>query len=174
MKQITTVIFLTCFLLVGCNNKPETDTTLQSETTTPEKTREDKEDRNRNVILEAFEGVNAHDVEKMFANSASDHMEYYDGSRPAAKGVDTLKAWGKAFFAAIPDVKDKVLEVVADDNVVMAYVETTGTPINDFMGPNTAGKEFKGRWVHIFKLNDEGKITEHRSVGGLTSGMQKN
>jgi predicted ester cyclase len=47
---------------------------------------------------------------------------------------------------------------------VAAYADWTGTFKNDLMGIKASGKPVNLRDVDIFKLNDAGKIIEHRSV----------
>ena len=101
----------------------------------------------------------------MLKDAAPDVVDYNDGSMPPVKNLDTLKAGIKAWMDAVPDYKMENVEYFADGNKVLVYYESSGTWTGDLMGMKATGKSFsKVKDIEIFTLNDEGKVTEHRSV----------
>jgi predicted ester cyclase len=112
-----------------------------------------------------MEGLKNRNVDQMLKDAAPDAVDYNDGSMPPVKNLDTLKAGIKAWMEAVPDYKMENVEYYADGNKVLVYYESSGTWKGDFMGMKATGKSFsKVKDVEIFTLNDEGKVTEHRSV----------
>src|SRR3982751_1744711 len=166
MKRIFFFIIAAAFSLVACNNKSES--TVSSDAKDTAKTamddKETKEIRNRKIVMESIEAFNAHDVDAVMKEADPNTMEYGDGSMTPIKGIDSVKAGMKMWFAAIPDVKGEDFKVVADGDWVMVYGKWTGTWKNEFMGQKATGKSFKIYDVDIFKLNEDGKIMEHHNV----------
>lgn len=163
MKKVLMAV-ITTTLLVACNN-PNTASTSGN---TKMNDNEQKQERNKQTALasvRAFETGNADMVLKDIDNDA---VEYGEGSMKPVKGADSIRAgmkkWLPSFKTAFPDYKMSNVVAVADSNYVMVYGEYTGTFKNDFMGKKATGKSFKINDVDIFKFNDAGKITEHRSI----------
>jgi predicted ester cyclase len=77
----------------------------------------------------------------------------------------------KMWLSNVQDYKGENLEAVADDNKVFVYGDWSRTFKGDFMGMKVAGKKFKAKDVDIFTFNDEGKMTEHRSIQSMAGLM---
>ena len=168
MKQILIAAF-TALSFTACNdtatttnNASDTDSTKMS-TTTATDSKEAKEERNKQIVEASLKGVDDGDVDVVFKDAAPDMVDYGDGSMKPMK-VDSVKGFLKMWMAAIPDYKGSDFTTVADGDNVMVYGTWSGTWKNDMMGAKATGKSFKIKDVDFFKLNDDGKITEHRSV----------
>jgi len=111
--------------------------------------------------MKAFykEVINAHNVEaadKYCASGFKDH-----NPDPGFKGdLKGLKANFKAFFAAFPDVKVEVKQVVVEGDLVVARVIMSGTQKGEFAGMPASGKKFKIQGIDMVKLNKDGKATD--------------
>jgi predicted ester cyclase len=61
---------------------------------------------------------------------------------------------------------------LADGDHVAVIADWSGTFKNDLMGMKATGKMFKFKDLDLFKLNEEGKIIEHRSIANLAAVLQ--
>lgn len=165
MKKVHLLAFAACLFFAACNdgaNNTVADSNNKGDTT--KMTQEDKEERNKKVVLESMDAMNAHNPDNVLKNVTADGVDYGDGNMPPVKGMDSVKASINAFLAAFPDYKGDNLQAVADGDKVMVYGDWSGTFKNDFMGMKATGKSFKVKDVDIFEMNDEGKITSHRNI----------
>jgi len=76
------------------------------------------------------------------------------------KGTKGVKKRILDFRKAVPDLKVKVDDVLAEGNKVVATWEMSGTFKHDYNGIKGTGKKFNVRGVDLFKIN-EGKIQEN-------------
>lgn len=150
-------------LLCGCGSYSSSSESPNADSSAPD-SQESKEERNKKVVMASMEAMGKGDVDAMLKDAAPDAVDYNDGSMPPMKVNDSLKAMLKGFMTAFPDYKMTNVEYFADGNKVLVYYECSGTWKADMMGMKATGKEFKSRDVEIFTFNDEGKVTEHRSV----------
>ena len=152
-------------LLSACENKDSGESTANTDSTAS--TEVNVQERNKKIVMESFDAMAKGDVDGMFKNAAPDAVDYGEGSMPPMKNQDSIKNIIKGFMAAFPDYKIIGPEFYADGNKVLVYYECTGTWKGDMMGMKATGKSFKSRDVEIFTFNDEGKVTEHRSVQNM-------
>ncbi len=175
MKKTLVLLCAPVLLMVACNTSSKNEVTGSDSTapvsSTTSNSTESKEERNKQVIMESMHALLKGDADKTLKNATPDFVDYGDGSMPALKGIDTLKAGLKAWLSNLKDYKAENLEAVADGNRVMVYGDWSGTFKGDFMAMKTAGKSFKIRDVDIFTFNDSGKITDHKSVQSMAGMM---
>ena len=166
MKKIFLVITAGTLSLAACNsdNKSTTSDDKKMSDEKMSSSTEDKEERNKKIIMESVEAFNTHNADETLKNVASETIDYGDGSMPAVKNVDSIKAGMKSYMNAFPDVKGENLKYIADGDYVVVWGDWSGTFKNDFMGMKATNKLFKYKEADIFKLNEDGKIIEHRSV----------
>ncbi len=169
MKKL--LIFFCCstLLLAACNSAPDnekavTDSTTMASTNNSE---ESKEERNKQVAMECVRAVMNNNADEASKNLDPNAVDYYDGSGPPVRGIDSIKAGMKMFMSNMENYKGENLEAVADGNKVFIYGDWSGKFKGDFMGMKVAGKKFKAKDVDIFTFNDAGKMTEHRSVQSM-------
>ena len=107
------------------------------------------------------------DLDGVFKDVAPGFTDYADGTIPSTNSVDTLKSFIKMMEASITDYKGENLKYYADGDYVLVHGDWGGVFKNNFMGIKATGKPVKFKDVDIFKLNDDGKITEHHSIQNL-------
>jgi predicted ester cyclase len=178
MKKIFVMMAASLLMLTACNSD-KTESTgekMEEGKMSDDKmssSAEDKEERNKKIVMASLEGIKAQDVNIVLKDAAADITDFADGSMPVTKGLDSVRAGITSWFAAFPDVKIEDFKIVADGDWVMVWGNWSGTWKGDFMGQKATGKSYKAKDVDIFKLNDEGKITEHHFVQSpMTVGMQ--
>jgi len=162
-KKFLMLAAATC-MLAACNNDKTATTDDKMGDEKMSSSAEDKEERNKKTALASIEGFKSHDVNTILKDAAPDATDYGDGSRPATKGLDSIRPGLTAWLTAFPDVKGENLTAVADGDWVMIWGDWSGTWKGDFMGQKSTGKSYKIKDVDIFKFNDEGKIIEHHNV----------
>lgn len=171
MKQLLLPAFAATLFFTSCSNEAaQVNATATDSATKTEigNSAEDKEERNKKAALGSVAGINAHDVDAVVKDAAPDMIDYYDGSGPPMKGVDSIKIGLGHFLASIPDIKGENIEAFADGNTVIVTGDWSGTFKKDMMGIKATNRSFKIRDADVFTFNDEGKITSHR---GIQSGI---
>ena len=76
------------------------------------------------------------------------------------QGADGMKAMMTMFFAAFPDLSVKIDEIVAEGDLVVGRMTTSGTHKADFMGIPATGKNVSFTEMHMVRIVN-GKATEH-------------
>lgn len=165
MKKVILFLSLIPMLVASCNNAKTTDETTKKDASTASS--ESKQERNKKVVMASFENFMKGDIDATFKDVAPGYVDYMDGTTPAQKNIDSVKAGMKAFTNAIEGYKGDNLKYYADGNDVLVFAEWSGVFKKDFMGMKATGKPIRFRDIDMFKLNDEGKITEHSSIQNL-------
>ncbi len=68
---------------------------------------------------------------------------------------------------SIEGYKGENLRYYADGDYVLVHGDWSGIFKNDLMGLKATGQPIKFKDVDIFKLNEEGKVTEHSSIQNM-------
>jgi len=166
MKKILLFSTAAVFFLAACNSSDQA--TVKGMNTGKESPAEvpaavSKSQRNRQTVEALFSNMNKHDVASMFSAMAPDCMDYGDGSGKPAP-LDSVKAGMANWFTAFPDFKSENKQVMADGDWVMVWSDQSGTWKGYLSGQKPTGKAFKAQDVDIFRLNAEGKVTEHHNI----------
>jgi len=165
------LIAATAFACIAsaCNNNGSSSTASATDTSSTMMTesKTDMTQKNKQTALAADEAVNKHDADGLFKDAAPDFTDYGDGSMAPVKGIDSNKKFFQTFLTAFPDVKGENLMAIAEGNHVVIYGDWSGTFKGELMGMKPTGKSYKLKDVDLFTFNDEGKITEHRSVQSM-------
>jgi predicted ester cyclase len=168
MKKTIVLLAVATALITACGtdaNKTEgTAEGKMSDTTATTTTAEDKEERNKKVIMASFDAMASRNVNEMLKDCAPDCVDYGDGSMPPVKGKDSISNMINQWMNAFPDSKGENLKYVADGDWVMVWGDWSGTFKKDFMGMKATNKSYKMKDVDIFKLNDAGQVVEHHNV----------
>jgi steroid delta-isomerase-like uncharacterized protein len=175
MKKFFSFITVTALLLLfACNDNSSTGVSNESSVASSDKdsSKDNKEERNKQTISSIIQSINNHDANAFFANCAADMKDYGDGSS-TPMNLDSTKMFINTLFTAFPDFKVSDEKIIADGDLVMLWAENSGTWKGDFMGQKANGKTFKFRDVDIFRLNDEGKITEHHNIQTMSTFAQQ-
>lgn len=174
MKKIIFSLLTASLMIVACNNDKKEESSAKKDETTMES----KQERNKKVIMASMESFSKGDLDGTFKDAAPNFTDYTDGSIPPMTNLDSLKGFIKMMTNSIENYKGENLKYYADGDYVLVHGDWVGTFKNDLMGIKATGKPIKFKDVDIFKLNDEGKITEHSSIQNvgavlMTAGMMK-
>ena len=177
MKKFILLMAIPILFLTSCNNEKKTDDSSDKKDTTLSSA-ENKQDRNKKVVMASMESFMKGDLDGTFKDAATDFVDYADGTTPPMSNIDSLKGFIKMLLASVEGYKGDNLKYYADGDYVLVHGDWGGTFKNDMMGIKATGKPVKFKDVDIFKLNDEGKIVEHSSVQNLgavlmAAGMMK-
>ena len=121
----------------------------------------EQEERNK-IIIESFiqEIFNEHNlssIEKYFGK------ETVEGSPQAGKSGEWFKLMLTEFFKAFPDWRANIEHIVAENNLVMIFLNGTGTHKGDFRGVPSTNKLVNIRPANLYKI-ENGVITGHWDV----------
>ncbi|OQP50990.1 hypothetical protein A4H97_03980 [Niastella yeongjuensis] len=159
----TTILFAACESNVNKTAEGGTEAKM-NDTTAGTATSESKSERNKKAVMASYDAMNSHNVNDALKYCTADVVDYGDGSMPPVKGRDSIAKMINGWMTAFPDNKAENVKYIADGDWVAVWADQTGTWKGDFMGMKATNKSYKVKDVDIFKLNDEGLITEHHNV----------
>ena len=114
-------------------------------------------DENRALVRRFYAALDQQDLDEVAALVAPTFRLRFD-SNPAMDGDGALGMF-RMFFAALPDVRHEVHDVVAEGNQVAARLTVHGTHRGELMGMPPTGKAVAFGSMNLFRLAD-GAITE--------------
>ena len=128
-------------------------------------------EQNKAIVLKFYEAFDRRDVEQgqklMSANIVSNGL---DGI--PLKGRDAVMQYGSQMFAAFPNGRHIIEEVIAEEDKVVTRGIFRGTHRGELMGIPPTGKQVTFSVIHIDRLVD-GKIVEHWGQGDTMTMMQQ-
>ncbi len=115
--------------------------------------------------------INGHNLNVMDEFASSDIVDH--AAEPgAAPGLKGMKQFLGPWFAAFPDVNSAINQIVAEGDMVVVYVTTTGTNTGEFMGIRPTGKSITMAEMHMVRIAN-GKFVEHWGVVDAAALMQQ-
>lgn len=176
MRQLIFPAIAALLLTAACNNEKKTGNEDKKDNAMM--MNESKLERNKKIIMASMEAVQKGDIDGVVKDAAPNFTDYTDGSMPPVTNLDSLKGFIKMLTTAIEGYKPSGMILVAEGDNVIAYATWSGTFKNDLMGIKATGKMVSFPDADYFKLNEEGKIVEHRAVQNIgavlmASGMMK-
>lgn len=119
-------------------------------------------ENNKKVIREFYEEVfHKHNLD---AVSRFMHNGYIQHNPDASQGKVGFVNFHKGFFAAVPDFRATINQMVAEGDLVYVYNTITGTHAGEgFLGYPPTGNKLKFDAVDMYRLRD-GKLCEHWDV----------
>jgi predicted ester cyclase len=100
-------------------------------------------------------------VESVFNNHDLSALEKY--LTDTVQGKEGFKQSLRAQFKAFPDIHAKMEHIVAENDLVVVYLNFTGTHKGEFQGIQPTGKEVNIRSADLYRIENE-KIVEHWDV----------
>ena len=86
-----------------------------------------------------------------------------EGSSQAGKGGEGFKRFLTDFFKAFPDMHTTIEQIVAENNLVVAFLNGSGTHKGEFHGIPPTNKQVSIRSADLYKI-ENGIITGHWDV----------
>jgi steroid delta-isomerase-like uncharacterized protein len=116
------------------------------------------------AFIERFfaEAINGHAIDRLDEFCAHDYKWHGTDNSEAlgdAMGFDEYVAVCEDFFAAFPDFKVNIREILVDENRVCVRYEEGGTHVKEFAGFPATNKPSRWSGIGIFHIRD-GKIHE--------------
>ena len=177
MKRLLAMLVVVCLLTIGCTNTPNTatdkDSSRMSNAATGVNSSNDMVEKNRATALASVQGFINHDANATLKDIAPDFVDYGDGSSPPIKGMDSCKAMINSMLTAFPDFNGANLMTLADGSHVAVFGDWSGTFKGNMKNMSPTGKSFKLKDVDLFTFNNNGQITEHRSVQSAEAMMMQ-
>ncbi len=117
---------------------------------------------NKKVVAEFYEEVfHKHDLTVV---DRFMHDDYIQHNPDANQGRTGFIEFHKGFFAAVPDFRATIIQMVAEGDRVYVYNRITGTHTGEgFLNHPATGNKIEFDAVDMFRLRD-GKLCEHWDV----------
>ena len=120
-----------------------------------------QEDRNkdliRSFIQEIFNEHKLYSIKKYFDDGS------IEGSPQSGKGGERFKQFLSDFFKAFPDMHTTIEHIVAEKNLVMVFLNGSGTHKGEFYGTPPTNKSVNVRSADLYKIENN-LITGHWDV----------
>ncbi len=125
-----------------------------------------KTDRNKAIYRELNQAANAGKI---------DYSKYYAESfeEKGIKGPKAAEANSAGYTKTFPDLQIRIIELIAEGDLVMARCEATGTQKGEMAGVPATNKTIKVAHWTINRFNAEGKIIESWNLNDNMSVMQQ-
>ena len=119
------------------------------------------EERNKTLIRSFIEEIfNQHNLSSMEKYFGRDSVE---GSPQAGKGGEGFKQFLTDFFEAFPDMHTTIEHIIAENNLVVVFLNGSGTQKGEFHGIPPTNKQVNIRSADLYKI-ENGIITGHWDV----------
>jgi predicted ester cyclase len=128
----------------------------------------DKKDRNKALYRELNQLTN----NGKLAESSKYYAESHE-IKGIGKGPKASETYALGFRKIFPDLNIRIIELIAEGDLVMARCEATGTQKGEMNGIPPTGKTGKIAHWTINRFNEEGKITESWNLNDNMSMMQQ-
>ena len=117
-----------------------------------------QEEKNKNIITsyidEIFNKHNLSSIQRYFGGN------FVEGSPQAGKGGIGSKQFINEFFKAFPDWRTTIEHIVAENDLVVAFLNGSGTHKGEFNGIPPTNKPVNIRSAELYKIENE-RITGH-------------
>ena len=126
---------------------------------------------NKALFQRFVDGMNAKDTDAIGQLMSADFIDHDlpPGQEP---GIEGMVAMMRGFFAAFPDLKVTINQLIAEGDLVAATMTTEGTQTGEFMGMPASGKKISMTEMHMVRVVD-GKAVEHWGVADAMGMMQQ-
>ena len=128
-------------------------------------------EQNKAIVLKFYAAFDQKDVKQGRLLMSSDIVGRGMGT-DTLNGYDVFMQYGIMMFAAFPDGRHILEEVIAEDDKVVTRGTFSGTHQGELMGVPPTGKQVKFSVVHIDRVVN-GKIVEHWGQGDTFAMMQQ-
>ena len=128
-------------------------------------------EQNKEIVIQFYKAFDRQDIKLGEKLMSADIIASGLDTNPL-KGYDAVMQYGAMMFAAFPDGRHILDEVIAEGDRVVTRGIFTGTHQGELMGIAPTGKQVTFSVIHIDRLKD-GKIIEHWGQGDVRALMQQ-
>jgi predicted ester cyclase len=168
MKKICIILplaLLLCFT-VGCQDK-EAMAELEAM-----KAQAEVEEQNKEVVRKWFKAFDEGNLEGFMELCAPNFLWYYPPNNPNPWSKEESREQVVMLYKAFPKWNQKIEEIMAIGDKVIARAVATTTHIGEYLGIPATGNKVEYSITVIISLED-GKIVELREEGDALSQMQQ-
>jgi predicted ester cyclase len=119
----------------------------------------------RRFMAEVFNG---HDPERARDFFTSDAV-WQGPSIATVTGVDSIVGLLTAFISPLSNIRAEEQDVIASQDLVALRLVVTATQTGDVLGMSATGREFRWDAVDIYRVTDDGKISEQWAFEDLAA-----
>ena len=112
----------------------------------------------KSFVQEVFNKHNLTALDKYYAPNVTYH------NPTTGQGRQGFKQVLASFFSAFPDIYATIEHIVAENHVVLVFLNWTGTHKGEFQGIAPTNKPINMRTADIFRINNNNTIVEHWDV----------
>ena len=102
-------------------------------------------------------------VKEVFNNHDISAAEKYFAKENPHAGREGFKQFLSEFFIAFPDINANIEHIVAENDLVVVFLNFTGTHKGDYQGRPSTNKQVTTRSADLYRIESE-KIVEHWDV----------
>ncbi|HEX6393805.1 MAG TPA: ester cyclase [Acidimicrobiales bacterium] len=99
----------------------------------------------------------------------TDDVVWHGGSLGKIAGVDNVVNLLRAFIGALPDLNAAEQDLIASGDLVAMRLVVTATHSADLLGIPNTGRRVQWDAVDIYRVNDDGKISEEWALDDMAS-----
>lgn len=117
--------------------------------------------KNKELVSRFYKAIESEDYDSLYKFCHKDFI-FYPQVDTIFKGVEGLIESEKKNFDAFSDFKMPIKDVIAEGDLVAAYMEFTGTHTGKYLGIEPTNKKVHFSLMMFLRIKD-GKIIEKRS-----------
>jgi len=119
----------------------------------------------RAFVAEVFTGQNAERAREYFTADVA----WHGGALGSVSGVDTIVPILGGFIGALEEIDAQVQDVIASDDLVAVRLVVTAKHTGNLLGVPATGNPIRWDAVDIYRINDDGKISEQWAFEDLAA-----
>jgi steroid delta-isomerase-like uncharacterized protein len=119
----------------------------------------------RAYVNEVFNGRDAERAREFFTPD----VVWHGGALGTISGVDNLVPVLDGFISALTDIQSEVQDVIASDDLIALRLLVNATHTGNLVGVPATGRSVRWDAVDIYRVNDDGKISEQWAFEDLAA-----
>jgi steroid delta-isomerase-like uncharacterized protein len=119
----------------------------------------------RKFVADVFSGQNAERARDYFTSD----IVWHGGALGTVNGMDTIVPILGGFIGALDDVDAEVQDVIASQDLVALRLVVTAVHTGNLLGVPASGNRIRWDAVDIYRINDDGKISEQWAFEDLAA-----
>ena len=119
----------------------------------------------RDYVKRVFVGRNAEAAREFFTADVA----WHGGALGNVNGIDSIVPVLAGFVGALDNIKSEVQDVIASDDLVALRLVVTATQTGNLLGIPPTGRPVRWDAVDIYRVNDDGKISEQWAFEDLAA-----
>ncbi len=119
----------------------------------------------RGFVADVFNGKNAERARDYFTKDVA----WHGGALGTVNGVDTIVPILGGFIGALDEIDAEVQDIIASDDLVAVRLVVTALHTGNMLGVPASGNRIRWDAVDIYRINDDGKISEQWAFEDLAA-----